>query len=341
MTTVVLLLLAGGIGFLLVLLFKVWNLVNQSLPGDKLGKLDRLDTVSDAVEKLSGAVSSLQAQLGRDSAFQSDLQRVLAGVQTASIELAQLKGERESDLREWTRQLSEVRGALDTVSTTLVGRRSGAAGENILREALRAFPVEWIRSPYYDVEFGFLLFDRRVLPLDSKFSATELLEQMERLEEAGQKAALSKEIERRILVRAKEVAKYIDPHATTTFAICAVPDSVYPMLKEAHIRSYQEYKVIIISYSLTVPFLLALYDMSLKSLGRLDERRLEAFLVSVEQSVKVLKDNLENKVKEANTRLSNAYRDCTQAVGTIEGALAALKSSQIPSPMEEETTLTR
>jgi len=242
-------------------------------------------------------------------------------------------------LREFTRRLDEVKLQMQSVQTTLTGRKAGAAGENILREALRAFPVEWIRSPYYDVEFGVVLCDRRVIPIDSKFAATELLERFGQLQDEGEKTALANEIERRVLSRAREVSKYIDPSTTTTFAICAIPDSVYTLLRRAHLESYREYRVILLGYSMAVPYLLSMYDLTLKYIGQLDASRLEAFLASIEQSVKILKDNLENRVKEADTRLSNAYRDCIQAVGTIEGALAALKSSRVISYQPQETTV--
>jgi hypothetical protein len=119
-------------------------------------------------------------------------------------------------------------------------------------------------------------------------------------------------------------------------AICAVPDSIYSMLRRAHIQSYTDHRVIIMPYSMTVPYLLSLYDVHLKYIGQVDEARLESFISAIEQAVKALKDALENKVRDANTRLGNAYRDCVAAVGTIEGSLAALRSSRVQSMQQEE-----
>jgi len=323
-------LLSAGAIFLIGMLVKIWNTVNQPLPPEKLQKLDRIDSFGQTLSTLSQAVEELRAQLGRDSAFQSHLSRVLSDVGNASAELAKLRGERETDLREFRCQLTEVNQRVGSVLSTLTGRKSGGAAENILREVLRVFPSEWVRAPYYDVEFGFRLFDHRVIPVDSKFAAAELLDRLGQAGD-GEREELAEQIERRILSRAREVAKYIDPNSTTTMAICAVPDSAYSLLKRAHLQSYREYRVIIMPYSMTVPVLLAIYDLHLKVVGQMDESRLEAFLVSVEQAVKTLNDTLENKVRDANARLSNAHRECVQAVSVIEGAVAALKSSRLQS----------
>ena len=323
---------------LIAFLFKIWRLVNQSLPHEKLDALGRLDAVTLRMEELQRTVGDLQAQLGRDSAFQSNLGRILGEVEKASQEVATLKGERQADLREFKGQLSRVNDQLGSVTSTLLGRKSGSAGENILREALRVFPPEWVRSPYYDVEFGLVLFDRRVIPVDSKFAAAELLERYGQVESDNQRFAIAQQIEKQLLTRAREVAKYIVANSTTTGAICAVPASVYGLLRNAHIQSYNDYRVIIMPYSMTVPYLLSLYDLHLKYIGQIDESRLEAFISSMEQAVKALKDALENKVKDANTRLGNAYRDCVQAVSTIEGSLTALKSHRVQSLQPEEAT---
>jgi hypothetical protein len=186
------------------------------------------------------------------------------------------------------------------------------------------------------VEFGLVLFDGRIIPIDSKFAAIELLERYGQVDGDAERISLTQQIEQSILRRAKEVSKYIDPHATISVAICAIPDSAHTLLRRSHIQAYTDYRVILMPYSMTVPYLLSLYDLHLKSMGRLDETRLAAFICAVEQAVKALKDTLENKIKEANTRLSNAYRDCVQAVGAIEGSLAALRSTKVHSAQEEE-----
>lgn len=328
-------LLAAVVG-LLAFLFKLWRLVTQPLPQEKLQKLDQIDLFAQTLGQLNEAVNTLQAQLGRDSAFQSNLSKVLEEVGKASTELATLKGERGADLREFRGQLDQLTQELGDVSSTLTGRRSGMAGENILREALSRFPPEWVRSPYYDVEFGFVLFDRRVIPVDSKFSGAELLEQLGATEDDGEKIEISQQIERQVLSRAKEVAKYIDPHATTSVAICSIPDSAYSLLRRAHLQSYIDHRVIIVPYSMTVPYLLSLYDLHLKTIGQIDEACLETFVDSIEQAVKALKDTLENKVKEANARLGNAYRECVQAVSTIEGSLTALRAARVQTVSQKE-----
>ncbi|MBI1953174.1 MAG: DNA recombination protein RmuC [Candidatus Omnitrophica bacterium] len=324
------------LGLLLALLFKTWNLVSGPLPAEKLEKLNQLDALTQTLAQLSAAVNNLQAQWGRDSALQSDLGKLLKQVGETSRDLATLKGERQKDLEASQKKLHEISDRLGSVQSTLTGRKSGQAGENILREVLRVFPPEWIQSPYRDVEFGLVLFDRRVVPVDSKFTGIELLDQLGQSQNENEKAALAKEIERRILERAREVSKYLDPSSTTSVAVCAVPDSAYGLLRKAHYSSYKEYRVVLMPYSMTVPYLLSLYDLHLSNVGQIDEVRLEAFVASVEQAVKTLNEVMENKVKDAGTRVSNAYRECVQAIGVIEGALANLKSSRVQTLTQME-----
>ncbi len=317
-------------------LLKIWRVVNQSLPADQIQKLDKVELFAQTLGTISAAVEDLKAQVGRDSALQSDLKKVLGEVDVAAKELARLRGERNSDLQQSQRLLDGLDQKVTGIVSTLTGRKSGAAGENILRELLKLFPSEWVRSPYHDVEFGLTLFGGRVIPVDSKFSGAELLEQIGRVEGATEREVLAEQIERRILSRAREVAKYIDPGATTSFAICAVPDSAYQLLRKTHLQSYQEYRVIIMPYSMTVPYLLAMYHLNLKQVGQIDEAQVEEFVSSIDQAVKALRDSLENKVRDAHTRLGNAHRDCVQAVGAIETAVATLKSTRLHSVPQPE-----
>lgn len=294
----------------------------------------RQRSVTDEVLRdLPQRLLDLMAQIGRDSAFQRDLQEVLRDAKTATAELQRLKGERQADLQAFTNKLLLLETELRKVSGTLAGRGSGAAGENILREALQLFPQEWVRTHFQvggnDVEFGLALFDKRVVPIDSKFAATELLEQLERAANDVDKQRLQRQIEERVLKRAAEVGKYIDPSITTPFAICAVPDSVYRALRGAHTRAYQDYKVIVMAYSTTIPVLLALYDLHLKYVGSIDEVRLEACLSAIETHVGLIRNNLENRVKNAQVQLGNAYQECLQAVGAIEGSIASIKASRM------------
>ena len=320
---------------LAAILWNIWKLVNSPLPLDKQREANEKEererqwsTLGQSLKEVEDRLVALQSQVGRDSAFQQNLGEVLGAVKHSTQELARLRGEREADLKEFREQMKGVGKTLGSVYSTLTGRKSGGAGENILREALRAFPPDWVRAPYYDVEFGLVMPDRLVMPIDSKFAALELLERLGVSEDEREKAELADQIERQVLRRAREVAKYIDPHATTTLAVCAVPDAAYVVLRRAQFQAYQDYKVLITPYSMAVPFLLSMVDARLKYVGQLDEARLDAFVGSIEQAVKALKDTLENKFKDANTRLGNAYRDCVQSVSTMEGALAALKAGR-------------
>lgn len=121
----------------------------------------------------------------------------------------------------------------------------GRAGENLLAAALDEFPPELLKR---DVriggricEFALQVTDNRVLPIDSKWPASE-----------GTDAAACKKV--------REVAGYIDPHVTVPMAVMAVPDGVYDHCRKAHVEALAS-RVVIVSYSNAMPVLLSIYQM--------------------------------------------------------------------------------
>ena len=297
----------------------------------------------DAFRQTSQRMTDLAAQLGRDSAFQKDLQQALQETRTAAEQVSHLKGERQSDLKQFHQKMEQVEKGLSRVTVALTGRGSGGTGENILRDALKFFPGEWIRSPFQiggcEVEFGLVLADRKVIPIDSKFSGIGLVEQLKEAQDDALKVRLIRDIENLILKRAKEVAKYLDPQLTTPFAICAVPDSVHGVLKSAHWKAYQDHRIMLMPYSQTIPVLLALYQLSFSSGASLDEAQLEAYLSAMERHIGVIRRNLENRIKDAQVQLGNAYQECLQAIGGVEASMASLRSRPMPGGEEESLSL--
>jgi len=94
-------------------------------------------------------------------------------------------------------------------------------------------PIEWqVRNFNVNgktVEFGLRLPNNLVLPIDSKWPATHLLEQFAAAHDPEEQKRLKGEIEKSILQKAKEVGKYVDPDLTMPFGIAAVPDSVFDL----------------------------------------------------------------------------------------------------------------
>src|SRR3989442_274826 len=69
--------------------------------------------------------------------------------------------------------------------------------------------------------------------------------------------------------RAGEVARYLDPAVTAPLAVAVVPDAAYALLRRAHAEAYRR-GVVVISYSLALPFLLFLYQVVARLGGAVD-----------------------------------------------------------------------
>jgi DNA recombination protein RmuC len=72
-----------------------------------------------------------------------------------------------------------------------------------------------------------------------------------------------------VLDRAAEIKKYIDPNLTSNFGIAAVPDSVFELCSEI-LPDLIQLNVVLISYSMFQPYLLLVFQTTLKTLKTLD-----------------------------------------------------------------------
>ncbi len=211
----------------------------------------------------------------------------------------------------------------------MAGReRLGDAGEQIVAAALRQLPASMVEQGFRVngrvVEFALVLPDGRRLPIDSKWTAGDLLQRLAELPPGPEADALADEIERCVARRAREVAQYIGPPATLPWAVAAVPDPAYRVCRKAHLEAYRT-GVIVLPYSLTVPYLLTLYQMYLQQAGSVDTERLGTALTQMERHLDALDRTLENSVARAIAMLQNAYGDLRRGTGDLRGTVAGLR----------------
>jgi DNA recombination protein RmuC len=227
----------------------------------------------------------------------------------------------------------------------LLGSRTrGAAGENILQDAFRQIPPEMIDMNFRVngkvVEFALVLANGKRLPIDSKWPSPELLDRLgEALQDPVKEAALVQEIERILRLKVRDVRQYIDPAATIGFAVAAVPDPVFNACRRAHLEAYRE-GVILMPYSMTIPYVLALFRLHLQYARSIDIENLEGYLQQIDDNVTALDRLLENSIARGSTMIQNAFNDAKRNVGQMRGALAALRAvpqaSVNPEPEVEE-----
>ena len=300
-------------------------------------------------------VSSQQASLGQSLV---NVQSAISGVETRVLESsanvrdaigkdlsdARLVVERLKVEAEERRRLEEdVQASARRIETVLLGSRTrGAAGENILQDAFRQFPPQMIDMNFHVngkvVEYALILANGKRLPIDSKWPSPELLDQLGNDQlDAVKEAGVVQEIERLLRLKVREVRQYLDPAATLAFAVAAVPDPVFNACRRAHLEAYRE-GVILMPYSMTIPYVLALFRLHLHYARSIDLENLEGYLQQIDDNVAALDRLLENSIARGSTMIQNAFNDAKRNLGQMRGALAAMRAMPEAS-FDRETAL--
>jgi len=273
-----------------------------------------------ALERVEGAVRALEQRTGAaEVAVARDVgeaRRALEGLLARAEERKQLE--------------EELRTAARRVEAVLTGSRSrGAAGENILEEALAAFPPGLVERDFRvrgkPVEYALVLAGGRRLAVDSKWPEAALLARLEEETDPGRRAKQVEELERAVVRKAREAAQYIDPAVTVPWAVVAIPDAAFALCRRAPHEAFRE-RVILIPYSLVSPYLLTLYSLHLHLERSVDRAALLSALARLEQSLNDLDRVLENSLARSATMVSNAYTELRRLAGGMRGALALLEA---------------
>lgn len=226
----------------------------------------------------------------------------------------------EKELEESSRRIEAV---------VVGGRSRGRAGENILEEAFKKFPPQIVETNFkvhgHPVEYALILADGKRVPIDSKWTTPELIEALDLEADPARREEIIRQIEQTLLSKVKEVTKYIDPSVTVPWGIAAVPDSVFGVCRYVHPDAFRD-RVIVMPYSLTIIYLLSLYQLHLQYYRSVDVERLEGYLDEMERDLEKLDRELENKVSRGATMITNALNECKRIIGEMRGAAAYLKA---------------
>jgi DNA recombination protein RmuC len=252
---------------------------------------------------------------------------ISGGIEAAQQSLAALQSQAAAR-QQLEQQTSESIRRLEAV---IAGTRSkGAAGENIMDLVFSQLPAEWQVRDFQVgskcVEFGLRLPNNLILPIDSKWPATNLLEEFLASEDPQEQQRLKGEIERAIIHKAKEVRKYIDPSITVNFCIAAIPDAVFDLCPRAQVETMR-HNVVLLSYSMFVPYLLLTIETVLKSCQDIDLQKLASYLDAAKQSLDALQAELEGRLSRGITMLGNSRDEMRVMLGRLGTGLTALQIS--------------
>ena len=282
-------------------LLLLWSEVRR---GRELGQRD-----------LAQATDGLRGELGQ-------AQRTLAEVR--ALELGRV--------RQWEMAADSLR-RLEAVIAGSASR--GAAGENLLARSLCQLPPDLLETNLAVgnkiVEYALRLPGGRFLPIDSKWTGASALEE---LADAGpaERRRLSDQLGRELRVRARDVAKYLDPERTIGIALLAVPDALYGASPETHGEGHRD-GVLVVPYSLTLPFVLAVYRLALRFGCAADTDRLEARLHGLAEGLERSASEVESRLSRALVLLENG-RDALRAelAGARRTVGRMLESAEAPVP---------
>jgi DNA recombination protein RmuC len=231
----------------------------------------------------------------------------------------EVRREREREFLERIKRIDEIIAGTST---------KGISGEEILRETFKKLPPEMIETNFQVrgkvVEFALILPNGKRLPIDSKWVAGRLILALEKETDPKKKREIIDEIEKEVMRRIKEVKQYIDPDLTWSQAIAAVPDSVYAVCKNAHLKAREE-NVILMPYSMVLPLLLYIYRFHLQYAISLDLENLQNHLIAVAKNLDEMENILENKIYRGVTMVSNAYLEYKQLISRIKTSIEELK----------------
>ena len=223
--------------------------------------------------------------------------------------------------------------ALARVERLIAGSHGrGRSGENLLGAALAEFPPEMLVRDFTVggrvCEFALRMSDGKLLPIDSKWPASDLAAELARAEGPALEE-IRKRIEKAVCLRVGEVAAYLDPALTVPMAVAAVPDSIFGCCRRAHAVAHQS-RVLIVSYSLAVPFLLGMWNLHRTYAGDVHEAELHERVHEISVILDQLGDRLEGQLSRGLKMAANAAAEMRSLVTGAERSLRALDRPDPP-----------
>jgi DNA recombination protein RmuC len=341
------LLLAGAVGAL------AWVLARQAEPlsgGGELAVLAaRMEGVPQALVATREQLAALHERVGsveaNAGAMREGMHRLDAGLlQTGTL----ASGIREATetIRHEIARAQEGLGALQATARSreemeAVTARSvrrleaviagtsakGAAGENICELVFAQLPAEWqerdFRIANRTVEFALRLPNKLVVPIDSKWPATPLLEQFLASEDPAEQQRLKLQIQQAVVAKAKEVRKYLDPGLTTDFGVAVVPDAVYELSGGA-LAEVMQLDVMLVSQSMFVPSLMLMFQSAVRGSREIDVERLAGYLKAADQGLDALSKEIEGRLSNAIVMLGNSRDSLRMQTARVSSGLAAI-----------------
>lgn len=273
-------------------------------------------TLRQAVQQLQTTLAEVQTKLGSLSQEQGSaasrldsrlgqLQELVTQAQQALL----LLQKREEDVVRRQEEVSEFIRRIDAVLTGSASR--GAAGEQVLHVFFEQLPPDFkafnLRIQNRVVEFAFRLPNGKYVPVDSKWIGGKELEQLASQAD-GDRELERRRLEQELLRRCDEVVAYLDQNLTLGLAIIAVPDAVYRWTQQVHTEVLGK-GVIVIGYSMVIPYFLTLLHFAVRFLRGEETQRLSQSAHQLAQALTAIQAELEGRFAKGLTMLQNSRHE--------------------------------
>ena len=278
-----------------------------------------------ALEGLAQGLLRLQGDLTRLAKTQDDLrQDVSRGREASVLQLADVAQGLRGELSHAQRALAEVKAieqgrarqmeqasdSLRRLEAVVAGSSTrGAAGENILARALAQLPADLLECNVAFgnkiVEYALRLPGGRFLPIDSKWTSVGVIERLEATDQPLERKRLIEQVVRDVRARIRDMGKYLDPERTLSLGLLAVPDAVYEAAPEAHGEGYR-LGVLVVPYSLALPYVLALYRLTVRFGCAVDTDQLADRIRGLEETLRRVDDEVEGRLSRGLVQAGNA-----------------------------------
>ena len=278
-----------------------------------------------ALHALAQGLTRLQSDLGRLSKTQDDLRLEMnRGREASLLQLSDVAQGLRGELGQAHRALAEVKAleqgrarqmeqasdSLRRLEAVVAGSSTrGAAGENILARALGQLPADLLEVNVAFgnkvVEYALRLPGGRFLPIDSKWTSVGVLERLDSEEQPQERKRLVEQIARDVRGRIREMGKYLDPERTLSLGLLAVPDAVYEAAPEAHGEGYRA-GVLVVPYSLALPYVLALYRLTIRFGCAVDTDQLADRIRGLEETLRRVDEEVEGRLSRGLVQAGNA-----------------------------------
>ena len=185
------------------------------------------------------------------------------------------------------------------------------------------------------VEYALRLPGGRYLPIDSKWTSVAPLERLDGVEAPQERRRLQEQVARDVRARIRDMSKYLDPERTLCLGLLAVPDAVYAAAPEAHGEGYRE-GVVVVPYSLALPYVLALYRLTIRFGCVVDTDQLASRLRGIEECLRKADEEVEGRLSRSLVQLGNSREALRDQLGGARRAAERLLREADPDDRPDD-----